>query len=99
MRWEKKHNKRKRQVELRATVGKMCQVLIVVGLDGYDHKYYARVPENHWRTSTSGKNVHFSMNGPISLSFAEWDEFMTEVQAVVAEARDTLRKEEFDGKA
>lgn len=64
-------------------------VKVVVGLDGYDYNNYTRV--HRWR-DTKGLNVHIAMNGPLQLTFDELDEFTDELRAMVAEAREELRK-------
>jgi len=49
-------------------------VLIIVNLgEGYEHKNFSKTPDQ-WGRSTQGINVHLSCNGPLQLSFEEWDE-------------------------
>lgn len=67
---------------------RLSNVLVVVGLDGYDYKYYTR--DSRW-SSTIGKNVHLAMNGPLMLSFEEMEDFLNGVRKGVAEAKGKLQ--------
>lgn len=78
----------KPQVEVRWS-RRTANVLLVVGLDGYTHRYYG--PGKQWGANTEGKNVHLSMNGPLMLSFSEWGEFMNELGQAVNEAKRRLK--------
>lgn len=69
---------------------KSANILMVVGLDGYTHGYYA--PDAQWGANTSGKNVHLSMNGPLMLTFDEMGQFLNEVSQAVNEARRKLQE-------
>jgi len=85
-----KANKNKpARVEVRWSKGS-ANVLLVVGLDGYNHKYYK--PGGHWGTNTLGKNIHLSMNGPLMLTFDEMGKFMNELGQAVNEAQRKLRE-------
>jgi len=66
------------QVEIRRTLG--SQVLLIVNLGGgYAYKGYKR-------EHTQGVNVHFSVNGPLQMTFDE----LAELAQVVSEAREYL---------
>ena len=69
------------QVEIRKDT-----FVIIIGLDGYNYKYYRREPEKPWGDSTKGLNIHIASAGPIQLSFKDWEEFKT----VIEEAKQTL---------
>jgi hypothetical protein len=69
------------QVEIRKDT-----FVVVVGLDGYNYKYYRRVPERH-SASTKGLNIHIASAGPIQLTFEQWEDFKT----VVEEAKEKLK--------
>lgn len=85
-----KANKNKpARVEVRWSV-KSANVLLVVGLNGYNHRYYK--PEGQWGSNTLGKNVHLSMNGPLILTFDEMGQFMNELGQAVNEARRKLQE-------
>lgn len=78
-----KINKNRRQVEGNIEVPTAgTAVKVIVGLDGYDYKYYRE----------RKRNVHLAMNGAAVLSFDELDEFADALKAMVAEAREELRK-------
>lgn len=89
--WKANHfNKGKEgeRIEIRKSF-KECQILIIVGKDGWNYSTKHEVADvayedSHWpKIGTKGKNVRISLNGPLKLSWAEWDEM---VQAV-AEAK------------
>jgi hypothetical protein len=85
-----KANKNKpARVEVRWSKG-TANVLLIVGLDGYNHKYYK--PEGRWSTNTLGKNIHLSMNGPLIMTFDEMGQFMNEIGQAVNEAKRKLRE-------
>ena len=65
-----------------------ANVLVVVGLDGYDYRHYTR--DAQW-TSTKDKNVHLAMNGPIMLSFKEMENFLEMIRQGVEEAKTKLK--------
>ncbi len=78
---------RQPQVEIRKSVG-ACQMVVVVGLDGYDYGTYTRQPADGRTRSTRGKNIHFSLNGPAQLTFDQFYELVT----AVTEAQSVLRR-------
>ena len=93
MRWVSKFNKRKQQVELSTNDARgMTAISIVVGLDGYDWKHYVR-DSDRWGRTTRGLNIHFSLNGPLQMTFAEFEKFLLEARAVVEDAEATLIKD------
>lgn len=65
-----------------------ANVLVVVGLDGYDYRHYTR--DSKW-SSTLGKNVHLAMNGPIMLSFDDMEKFLTMIREGVIQAKKELQ--------
>lgn len=67
---------------------KHANVLVVVGLDGYDYKYYTR--DSKW-DSTVGKNVHLAMNGPIMLSFEDMERFLQLIREGIDQAKENLK--------
>lgn len=67
-----------------------ANILLIVGLDGYTHKYYK--PGADWGANTSGKNIHLSMNGPVKMTFDEMGQFMNELGQAVNEARKKLEE-------
>lgn len=73
---------------------KMTAVLLIVGLDGYDHNYYKREPDR-WGSTTSGYNVHLSMNGPMQLTFDEAEEFRTALGEAIETAKFELGEHHF----
>ena len=81
----KTHKDGSEQVELRKTFGS-AQLLIIVADDGYNYKYYKRDPEKPYQNSTKEFNMHVSMNGPLQLTFDQWEEIGRAVQ----EARNKL---------
>lgn len=64
------------QAELRYST-RHSNILIIVGLDGYDYKYYTR--KDKW-SSTVGKNVHLALNGPAMLTFEELEQLVADVK-------------------
>lgn len=66
------------QVEIRKTLG--SQILLIVSLGGYTYKYYT--PEN-----TKDKNIHFSTNGPLQMTFAD----IHEMYGAIEEAKEYLQ--------
>lgn len=93
--WEVVHKTKLHQVECKASVGGAgTSVSIIVGLDGYDYKWYRRAPEELYHpsslNSTDGKNVHVSMNGPLSLTFDEYATVVASVTSVIGEANKLL---------
>jgi hypothetical protein len=70
----------------------MTAVSVVVGLDGYDWKFYKRDPDR-WGRTTRDFNVHLSLNGPLQMTFEEAEEFAAELAAVIADARKVLEDE------
>ena len=82
---------KKRQWVGRLNTGSMAQVLLIVGLNGYEHKYYKREPDR-WGTSTRGYNVHLSMNGPLQFTFDEAAQFTSAVEAAIEEAKFQLEE-------
>ena len=63
----------KNQIELKRKFGPTSVLLIVNLGHGYEHKGYSANP-GRWGHSTQGVNIHFSLNGPLQLTFVEWDE-------------------------
>lgn len=79
------------QVEIRKSVGGV-NVTLVVGLDGYNYKYYKRNDERWPTEGTRGLNVHVAMNGPLRLTFDAFHTFTDELDSAVREAHDVLLK-------
>lgn len=79
--------KNKQQVEGQQTIGS-TSVTVVAGLDGYDWKYYKRTSQY---SSTRGKNVHVSMNGPLQMTFNEARQFAWDLIDFTKEAEAELR--------
>lgn len=77
-----KHKTRSRQVEGRLSMGSYSgtSLLAVVGLNGYDYKFYRE----------RKRNIHIAMNGPLVLSFAEFEQFVDELKAIVADSKEIL---------
>ena len=65
------------QLEFRKGFDHGNLLLIVSGDKGYTHANYS--PRSKWY-STQGKNIHFSLNGPLSLTFDEFNEISTIVE-------------------
>jgi hypothetical protein len=61
------------QVFLRRSLGD-AQVVICVGVDGYDYNRHNQRNPVKWQTSTRGKNIHIAMNAGARLSFQEFEE-------------------------
>lgn len=80
------------QVEIRKSTAGMTQMLIIVGLDGYDYKYYTREPKPDKPTwahvSTRGFNVHLSLNGPAQMTFYD----VNNLHIAVHEAKEFLER-------
>lgn len=74
------------RIEIRKSTG-WTQIHIIVAKDGWDYagKFESRGPKDRCRDTTD-KNFRMSMNGPILLS---WDEF-EEMQSAIAEAKKLL---------
>lgn len=81
-----KVNERAKQIESKASINGSA-VTVIVGLDGYDYKWYKRTSTY---SSTVGKNVHISMNGPLQMTFDELEEFADNLKDHVKMARETL---------
>ena len=79
-------NKPNARVEIRKGYAG-ANVMIFVAKDGWDYSkaHESRTPDR-WGRSTLGKNVRFSMNGSIHLTF---DDF-SDIHAAVAEAAAVL---------
>lgn len=72
----------------------MTAVLLVVGLDGYDHSHYSRNAK--WESqNTTGLNVHMSMNGPMQMTFEQMAEFTEALNDAVATAKFELGEHHF----
>lgn len=89
-RWKAKlfnANKSNARIELRKTFSS-TQVFIIVALDGWDlsSKNEKIKPDNQMQFKTKGLNVRMSMNGPLLLTFEQFEE----IQKVVDEAKDHL---------
>jgi hypothetical protein len=85
-----KGNKNKApQVEVRWSK-RSANILLIVSLEGYTHKYYK--PDAKWGANTNGKNIHLSMNGPLQMTFEEMGQFMNEVGQAVNMAKKKLRE-------
>ena len=63
----------------------MCQVVIIVGLDGWNYNSSDNRVPNRWGQSSLGQNVRMSMNGPLKLTMSEW-------QGVNAAVEDAYQK-------
>lgn len=59
---------------------KMCQVVIIVGLDGWEYNSRDSRTPNRWGESSLGKNVRMSMNGPLKLTMDEWNSINLEIE-------------------
>lgn len=66
------------QVELRKNFGSGSLLLILSDGDGYHYK--------HWGLTSRGVNIHMSCNGPLRMSFSDWDE----VTQVVSRVRQNI---------
>ena len=85
------------QVEIRKSANE-GQLLMIVNLgDGYNYKHYRVIPEEKYRSvpffdlmgsSTAGKCVHMSLNGPATLSYED----SISLGEIVQEAMDALDK-------
>ena len=86
MNWQKKTVTKDgtTQIELRGTA-RGSQVLVIVALDGYNHKWYRVDPPKTYLQSTRGLNIHLAGNGGLQLTFAEWDDMTVRVAAARAE--------------
>ena len=88
-RWKAKEfnlGKENARIELRKTFGS-TQVTMFVALDGWDYaaKYENRTGKkngHYYCTDTRGLNVRMSMNGPLLLTFEQFDE----INRIVVEA-------------
>lgn len=58
------------------------QGIMLLALDGWDlSKYENRAGgPNHWNHPTTGLQVRFSINGPLKMTKAEWDQFVARVE-------------------
>jgi len=78
-----------KQIEVRKTfsAGPMhSNVLLVIGLNGWEHgKHESRTPDQ-WGRSTDGLNVRLSCNNPVGLTFEQFEE----INQVLQEAKDIL---------
>jgi hypothetical protein len=61
------------QVFLRRPCGS-AQVVICVGIDGYDYNKYHTRKGDRWGKNTVAYNIHFAANAGAQFSFSEWDE-------------------------
>lgn len=64
-------------------------VAVIVGLDGYDYKYYQR---GHQWSPTDDFNVHISMNGPLQLTFEEQKWFTQNINDMVDHGKEELER-------
>jgi len=92
--WNLEYKKNKKQIEGRMQSKNGTNLLLVVGQDGYDTGYYRRVKRTEYSTSTLGQNIHFSMNGPVQMTFAEADQFLHDLSMAISDARAALEKYE-----
>lgn len=74
------------QVEIRRTFGRGGQLLVIVGLDGYNYNYDLITPRNQWGRTTKGYNVRLSSNQAVDLTWRD----MEELAILVKEAKKTL---------
>jgi hypothetical protein len=66
------------QVFLRRQCGS-AQVVVCVGLNGYDYnRQNKRIPEK-WNRSTKDYNIHFAANAGAQFSFREFEELETAI--------------------
>jgi len=93
--WNLDYKKRKKQMEGRMQAKNGTNVLLVVGLNGYDYGTYHRDPKTQWgAASTRGTNIHFSMNGPVQMTFTEADQFIHDLSMAISDAKEALLKYE-----
>ena len=70
----------------------MTAVLLIVGLDGYDHSFYRRDDKY---SPTRGYNVHLSMNGPMQMTFDQAAQFTSAVEQAIETAKFELGEYHF----
>lgn len=78
-----KYNNKKRQWEGKLNFNGTSAV-VIVGLDGYDYKYYQR--EGRWDT-TRGFNVHVAFNGPMQMTFLDFQTFQNTLDMMVTRGK------------
>ena len=65
------------QIELRKHFSSDVLIITNDG-NGYNHGVHKKEPDR-WGRSTKDVDIHFSCNGPLQMSYDEWDEIDTVV--------------------